>query len=220
MRISPYELHVNDPEFYHDIYASSGRIRDKSAWQIKSGDSAQAMGFTVSHELHRQRRQAVDPFFSTQSVAKLEHVIQRNVDKLCDRMQEYKRAQKPINLTEAFLALTMDIIESYSFGTSSNLLDLPEFSTEWKNTITGIMSKTALLNHCGWIPKIIHLFPEKMIENAEPSLAMMNGLKRVSQTARCNLGNVPKTYTAHRKTGPASCGAPWACEQTTTTNHI
>ena len=193
MRISPYELHVNDPDFYHDIYASSGRVRDKSAWQVKSGDSAQAMGFTVSHELHRRRRQAVDPFFSTQSVVKLEHVIQGNIDKLCRRMNEYKQAQKPINLTEAFLALTMDIIESYSFGTSANLLDLPEFSTEWKNTITGIMSKTALLNHCGWIPKIIHLFPEKMIENAEPSLAMMNGLKRVSRLAIRDFESVPKS---------------------------
>lgn len=142
------------------------------------------MGFTVSHELHRTRRQAIDRFFSTQSVTRLEGVIHEHIDKLCHRMEEYKLSQKPLNLTEAFLALTMDIIEAYSFGKSSNLLDLQEFSPEWRSTITGIMSKTALLNHCGWIPKIVHLVPEKLLERAEPSLAMMNGLKRVSKAIR------------------------------------
>ena len=220
MRISPYELHVNDPHFYDEIYASSGRVRDKSAWQVKSGDSAQAMGFTVSHELHRRRRQAVDRFFSTQSVAKLEHVIQGNIDKLCSRIEEYKQAQKPINLTEAFLALTMDIIESYSFGTSSNLLDLPEFSTEWRNTITGIMSKTALLNHCGWIPTIVHLIPERLIESAEPSLAMMNGLKRVSTFASCECEWVPESYIAYHKTHPSGRGTAWPRQQASTTHYI
>jgi cytochrome P450 len=107
------------------------------------------MGFTVPHELHRKRRQAVDHFFSTQSVAKLEDTIRQKIEKLCGRIEEYGQAGKPINLTETFLALTMDIIESYSFGVSSNILEHPTFSSEWGTTITGIMSKTALLNHCG-----------------------------------------------------------------------
>jgi hypothetical protein len=186
VRISPYELHISDPGFYDEIYASGARPRDKYEWQIKSGDSAQAMGFTVSHDLHRKRRQTLDSFFSTQSVKKLEGVVQDKIDKLCDRLDDYKKAETPVNLTLAFLALTMDIIETYSFGQSSNLLGLPEFSIEWRNTITGIMSKTSLLNHCGWIPTIIHLFPEAFIEKLEPSLAMMNGLKRVSRTVEAS----------------------------------
>jgi hypothetical protein len=129
----------------------------------------------------------VDRFFSTQAIAKMEDVVQAKIDKLCGRIEEFSQDQRPINLTDAFLALTMDTIESYAFGTSSSLLDLPQFSSEWRNTITGIMSKTSLLNHCGWIPSIIRLFPEKLVENAVPDLAMMNGLKRVSTTAKYGL---------------------------------
>lgn len=182
MRISPYELHISDPEIYSEIYASHTRIRDKYVWQVKSGDSAQAMGFTVPHEHHRERRQAVDRFFSRNSVAKLEDLIQGKIETLCARLEEHKRSRNVINLTDAFLALTMDIIQAYSFGESSNLLELPNFSPEWRRTITGIMNKTALLNHCGWIAKVIRFVPEVIIQNVEPNLAMMLGLKRVSTT--------------------------------------
>lgn len=180
MRISPYELHISDPDFYSEIYASNTKIQDKYAWQVKSGDSAQAMGFTISHEHHRERRQAVDRFFSKQSVTKLEGVIQERIETLCARLEEHRRSRNVINLTDAFLALTMDIIQEYSFGESSNLLEIPSFSPEWKRTITGIMNKTSLLNHCGWIASLVHCVPESVIESVEPNLAMMNGLKRVS----------------------------------------
>jgi hypothetical protein len=179
VRISPFELHVNDPDFYDEIYTSAARPRDKYEWQIKSGDSAQAMGFTVSHDLHRMRRTAVDYFFSTRSVTQLEHVVQGKIGRLCERIEEFKSKKTPLNLTVAFLALTMDIIETYSFGCSSDLLDLPEFSPEWRDTITAVMSKTALMNHFGWIPKLVRLIPESVLEKQEPAVAKMNSLKRV-----------------------------------------
>ncbi|KAH7408828.1 hypothetical protein DE146DRAFT_595716, partial [Phaeosphaeria sp. MPI-PUGE-AT-0046c] len=53
VRISPYDLHVNDPHFYNEIYASSGRLRDKSVWQVQNGATVQAMGSIVSQGLHR-----------------------------------------------------------------------------------------------------------------------------------------------------------------------
>ena len=179
VRTSPFELHINDPDFYDEIYTSASRPRDKYEWQVKSGDSAQAMGFTVSHDLHRMRRTAVDYFFSTRSVAQLEHVVHERIQKLCERIEEFKTKQVPLNLTVAFLALTMDVIETYSFGVSSNLLELPEFSPEWRDTITAVMSKTALMNHFGWIPKLVQLIPESVLEKQEPAIAKMNGLKRV-----------------------------------------
>jgi hypothetical protein len=172
-------LHVIDPDFYDYIYANSSHPRDKYKWQVKSGNSAQAMGFTVSHELHRQRRHAIDHCFSTQSVKNLEWVIQNKIDTLCHRIEEYQSNGMPINLTLAFLALTMDIIEEYSFGQSSDLLKRPGFSPEWRDTITSIMSNTALLSHCGWISKLIALLPGVLSERCNPSLATMNGLKRV-----------------------------------------
>ncbi|KAF1975730.1 cytochrome P450 [Bimuria novae-zelandiae CBS 107.79] len=175
VRISPYELHISDPDFYSEIYASNSRIRDKYSWKVKSGDSAQAMGFTVPRELHRERRQAVDRFFSIQSVAKLEDIIQEDIERLCARMEHYKQSGKVINLTDAFLALTMDIIQVYSFGESSNLVDLPNFSPEWRLTIMGIMSKTALINHCGWVAKIHLSAREKTVSRLtdEASILVM-----------------------------------------------
>jgi cytochrome P450 len=52
--------------------------------------------------LYRQRRQAVDRFFSSQNVEKLQGVIQEHIDKLCTRMSYYERSSRTINLTDAF----------------------------------------------------------------------------------------------------------------------
>lgn len=113
-------------------------------------------------------------------MTQLEGVIHQNIEKLCKRMDEYKKNETPINFTLAFLALTMDIIEAYSFGRSQNLLDQPGFSPEWRDAITGIMGSTSLLNHCGWIPKVVRLIPESALEGADPNIAMMLRLKKAS----------------------------------------
>ena len=62
VRINPYELHIKDVDFYDQIYASAPSHRDKYEYSVKSPDSNNATGFTVDHDLHRLRREALSPF--------------------------------------------------------------------------------------------------------------------------------------------------------------
>jgi hypothetical protein len=55
VRINPWELHVNDPDFCDELYTGASRRRDNVAYhagQFGNGDSAFV---TVPHELHRIR---------------------------------------------------------------------------------------------------------------------------------------------------------------------
>jgi hypothetical protein len=89
VRINPFELHISDPDFYQEIYAGNTRKRDKYPWHVDNPEFKHAIGFTINHDLHRTRREALNPYFSKASVVKLEELIQSNVEKLCERIEEY-----------------------------------------------------------------------------------------------------------------------------------
>lgn len=82
--------------------------------------------------MHRLRRAALNPFFSKQSVAHLENTIQRSIDRLYFRLSSYAESGLPANLSDAFTAVSGDVISSYTFGKSYNLVEQDGFAPEWR----------------------------------------------------------------------------------------
>ncbi len=71
---------------------------------------------TLDHDKHRQRREPWNPYFSKQSVSRLQPLLtQAVVEKLCTRLAEYQAAGKPAVMTHAYSCVTSDIISEYSF---------------------------------------------------------------------------------------------------------
>ncbi|GAB1740061.1 hypothetical protein NU219Hw_g4981t1 [Hortaea werneckii] len=69
VRISPREVHIDDPAFFDTFYSNSKL--DKDAWFYRAfGDNGAAVG-TASWEQHKARRGAMAKFFSSANVAKL-----------------------------------------------------------------------------------------------------------------------------------------------------
>lgn len=120
VRISPEELHCNDPRFADEVYAGGNRKRDK--WQHSMNTSASSGpilvgGFsTLPHDLHRMRRVPMNKFFSRGQMLKLESEVHDFTQRTCDKML---RAKEPFDLKEAFNCFTADIISQYSFGEPS-----------------------------------------------------------------------------------------------------
>lgn len=156
VRINPHELHVNDPDFYDEIYVGPARRTHKWAWSANmfgyvenppcqrpiaeppssSSSTSQAAVGTTDHDLHRLRRSALNPFFSKRSVARLEPVIQANVDRLCQRLADSSGTGQPVNLSDAFTCLAADVIGSYAFGQSYGFLETPDFHPGWRRLMT------------------------------------------------------------------------------------
>ncbi|KAJ5791538.1 uncharacterized protein N7518_008549 [Penicillium psychrosexuale] len=105
VRINPLHIHIRDPEYLDDIYASGRRKRNR-----------------IDHDVHRVRRATLSPFFSKRSIQALEGRVVDKIDILVDRIAEARQTGETVNLLFAAGTLTIDIISAYTFGKDWNKL--------------------------------------------------------------------------------------------------
>jgi len=128
VRITPDELHINDPSFLPELMPAGGRRRDKYSRMIQVFGFSQAAGATADHDLHRTRRAAMSKMFSKESVRRLEPIMRMNLDKLLVRLREFQDSGKEISLLPMFGAFTNDVISEYAYGFSMNWVQGPQFN--------------------------------------------------------------------------------------------
>lgn len=149
MRINPRQVHINDPDFYDDIYAGSHRKRDKDPTFPPKLAASLSVISTVPHEHHRLRRGVLNQFFSKRSVTHLEPIIHEKIDKLGDRFRDALKTGTVLKLEYAFAGLTADVISHYCYGASYRYLDDQFPNNDLKDAFAGLF----LLSH------ILYFFP-------------------------------------------------------------
>ncbi|KAJ5155936.1 benzoate 4-monooxygenase cytochrome P450 [Penicillium capsulatum] len=130
VRINPREVHIKDPAFYDEIYASGRRIRQKNPAFTIALLTPGAMASTNDHEQHRLRRGFLNNFFSKRSVMRLESIIQEKVCLLRSRFASAYQEKTVLNLPPVFAALTADVITHYCHGQSLGYLTAPDFKSD------------------------------------------------------------------------------------------
>ena len=111
---------------------------------------------TIQHDLHRQRRNQLKPFFSKASVRTLEPLIIKKVDRLCDRLEGERGIT---SLTYASVALTVDIISRVCFGESYDYLENEHFARDWYTSMVSSSRNGPLVRQFPWIHQVLAHFP-------------------------------------------------------------
>ncbi|KAL9078820.1 MAG: hypothetical protein Q9157_002261 [Trypethelium eluteriae] len=173
IRINPYEIHVDDPAFYADLYTGSTGKRDKWHWSMNMFGMKSATFSTVPHDLHRERRAALNPSFSKAAIYHLEPVILALVDQLCDRLQEYQRSGEPANLGPIFAALTTDVVTEYAFGKSYQCLQAPDFNPQLHEAAQANTKTTVLAKQFPWIIPLSRSLPHWVVQAVNPLMMQM-----------------------------------------------
>jgi cytochrome P450 len=173
VRINPYELHVRDQDFYDVIYTGNAEKRDKWHWSAKMFGNSGSMLGTLPHAHHRLRRGALNPFFSKQSVAKLEPMIVKVVENLCRRFREAEESVEPVNLGHAYAALTMDVITEYSFAKSYGCVDAPDFMRQWPDTIDAVSQASHVNKQFGWLLPMFKMMPLRVVKAMNPNMVSL-----------------------------------------------
>ncbi|KAF3219376.1 hypothetical protein TWF191_007922 [Orbilia oligospora] len=106
------------------------------------------LNITDFHEAYL-RRSALQPYFSKQSVRKLEGLINSKVSKFLDRLD----GMDTINISRGFRCLACDVITTYSYEKCFEALEDPAFAPDW------LLAFESLLD----IPPFAEIFPPLMI---------------------------------------------------------
>ncbi|PLN84688.1 cytochrome P450 [Aspergillus taichungensis] len=138
VRINPREIHIKDPDFYDQIYIS--RRQDKDPNHVRSLSVPLSSAATVPHELHRRRRELINPFFSKRSVVGLEHLVQDKVAQVGQHLTKALANRTVVSLDELFAGLTADVISQYTFGQSIGILDTANLRNEFRDALTAATS--------------------------------------------------------------------------------
>ncbi|KAI2135411.1 hypothetical protein LOZ29_003921 [Ophidiomyces ophidiicola] len=132
VRVSPEELHVLEPSFYHQLFVTSAVRKSDSYMRFSQGTGYEDLAaISRTHEDHRLSRVPLDPFFSRAGIVKAEPRVVERVKRLRNRLNALVDKGVPINLTHALSSLTTDIISSVIFDEPSDYLADPTFNDQW-----------------------------------------------------------------------------------------
>ncbi|OOF93013.1 hypothetical protein ASPCADRAFT_173692 [Aspergillus carbonarius ITEM 5010] len=193
VRINPREVHISDPSFYDEIYASSSRKRDRDHHAYDAFTLPYSMIGTMGHERHRVRRSILNDFFSKRSVLALSDVVEERVMKLMQRFEGFYEGQSVVNLSNAFAALTADVITYYCYGKRWGFIEDEGFRSEIHK------SNEENTQHCHFdrffpfVPEVVRRIPLQVLALLLPNKAAAFEFQAaILQTINTNMQDGPK----------------------------
>lgn len=103
IRIGPNDVSISDPSFVDTIYAPGpGHKRDKDHKKNKALGVDSSVGGSITHDLHRKRREALNPFFSHQRIERLDPELREKADQLETIFAHAENSGEVLNLSDVY----------------------------------------------------------------------------------------------------------------------
>ncbi|KAI1773034.1 cytochrome P450 [Hypoxylon cercidicola] len=160
VRIGPNDVSIADPDFVDTIYAPGpGHKRDKNPKHNRALGVNSSIGGSVSQELHRKRRGALDPFFSPQRIHCLDSYLMSKADQVETLFAKAGESGQVVNLSDVYFAFCNDIVHQYCFGNDPNLLDDMHLANIRRSNVASVLGRVKIMFHFGWIRTLMQLLP-------------------------------------------------------------
>lgn len=183
VRITPWELHVKDPQFYNTLYSGPGKHRNKDPLFSNIGYPKSIFSLN-SHEAHRPWRRILGHFLKKGAVKDLEPVIQANTQALCKHFSTAVESKGALELYTAFHCFTSDTLSQHAFGRDIGFryLDEPELPSTWKTQVNTMFEFCRLIRHFNFLGDIAHLIP-RPLSLIVPPYAQVYSMEQVMHKA-------------------------------------
>ncbi|KAJ6261390.1 Cytochrome P450 monooxygenase [Drechslerella dactyloides] len=198
IRITPHEVHVNNPDTYSLLYKTNAKVtKDPLYYQRFAGD-INVLFFAKDTATHRSRRDPLNNYFSKKSVTEFEAVIVKHIDRLCQHLKQHAESaplgsQKPIDLHYRIRCIVLDIFSDYAFGKSFSFQDSPNLGKDFFDMIRVHMASLWLFRMMtpSMVYRITHL-PPFIALKLDPSASTYVKLKQDSKVAIKKIRDDPK----------------------------
>jgi cytochrome P450 len=135
----------------------------------------------IHHDIHKVRRAAVSPFFSTSAVNRFHPVVQQTIDRLCKRIEQNIKQKEPVPLFFAFRCVTVDIITEYLFGKQLDLVDRNDWGRSFYGAWRGLWEMSPIIRQWPWIMPLFRAAPRWLLAATNPK-----ALEVVDMEATCD----------------------------------
>ncbi|KAK0725291.1 cytochrome P450 CYP682H1 [Lasiosphaeris hirsuta] len=168
VRINPWELHIRDPE-WSDVYKVARRA-SKSRWFYQFLGTAENAFGSESADVHRRRRDALQPYFSATAVARHTPEIERLVSKLVARLFALRGTGAVVCLSDGFRALATDVATAFAFRRPFGHLDVPDFERAGNAAVRRLGTLGLLNRHLnGWVLTFLRFVPPGVALRLSPA---------------------------------------------------
>ncbi|KAJ5755047.1 hypothetical protein N7533_004590 [Penicillium manginii] len=163
VRITPWEIHIKDPDYYNTLYAGPGKHRNKDPLFSYIGYPKSIFSLN-SHEAHRPWRRILGHFLKKSAVQDLEPVIQENTQALCKHFSAAAKKKSILELYAVFHCFTSDTLSQHAFGRDIGFhhLDELELSDTWKTQVNTMFEFCRPIRHFNFMGDIAHLIPRQL----------------------------------------------------------
>lgn len=172
IRRAPDELDVVDSDWF-DVLFASGRRDKYNREAVEGGDASGLIQLTRDRNRHKHRKWALTRFFSKRSVVQLEPSIVEKVERLSSGVEVFMNDKRILHATDAFGALTIDVITDYCFGQAYGSLLTPDFAPEWQRFFREMFSNSPFLKSWGWVIRRRESLPKWMLRYIFPDVEQL-----------------------------------------------
>lgn len=113
---------------------------------------------TVSHELHRVRRGAMNKYFSKQQMLKLEGEVLDYAQRVADKLLK-RSGGKPFNIKQAFNCFTADVVSQYAFGETMGFVDQEDWEPNFATWVGSFLRQAYMMRHNALARKLAAFAP-------------------------------------------------------------
>nr|WNS47923.1 CapH [Capnodium sp. TTI-000886] len=188
IRISPNEVHLNDPDNYDKIYSNSSRFYKDPGFYAMYG-MEDAMFCTIPNDLHRKRRAPLNPFFSKKAIMECESIVQEKVAKLCKRIRQAIDDKQPIDLSRGFRAISVDVVTDYSFHNPLNLLDQDDFGSWFANMLREGAPMFWIFQQFPFTQTLLEIMPTRVVKTLSSAVASWETFMVMTKVQVVNVKN-------------------------------
>ncbi|KUI62040.1 Trichodiene oxygenase [Cytospora mali] len=169
VRIGPNDVSISGPDFIDTIYApGSGHKRDKDFEKNKALGINSSVGGSITHDLHRRRREALNPFFSHQRIGRLNPELADKVSQIETIFSKAKHNSEVLNLSDIYYAFCNDIVHQYCFGNNADLLDDLQLANTRRQNVAKVLRSSKFNLHFGWVRDIMRSLPPSIGARVTP----------------------------------------------------